>query len=724
MTEEALIKVAVAGNPNAGKSSLINAIAGSRLQVGNWPGVTVERKEAFFDLYGQKVQLIDLPGTYSLSPYSEEEVVARDYLLHEKPDLIINVIDSTNFERNLFLTIQLLELGIPVVLVLNMFDELEQKGFTVNQAAIEKILQVKVISTVANKKKGIKDLLDAIVDVASHPENYQPKELYYSSDLEEAAAILIDNLKDHYPKYCEEYPKKWLAYKVLEKDSYIQEHLKLDYDKLMDHPIIHHLQKGHGHDLEQLMSEMRHAKAMGLTQEVMKRPLIQKVELTEHIDRFVLNRYLSIPIFMGIVWFMFKLTFDVATPFVDWIDGVFSGPLTRWTTLLLHSIGAPDWVESLIVEGIIGGVGFVLVFVPVIFTMMFFITFLEGCGYMARAAFVMDRYMHLIGLHGKSFIPLLLGFGCNVPGVYATRTLENRRDRELTALILPMMTCGARLPVYILFVGIFFVESSGTVLFSMYLLGILMAVLVGLVFKRTLFKGEVPIFIMELPPYRMPSMENLLIHTWEKAKHFLIKAGTTILAMSVIIWFSLNLPWGVESQKESFLGQVSQVVSPVFEPIGFGSWQSSAALITGIMAKEIIITTMAEIYSSDAVEETVEDVTVSEEIKEIFTSFFSAVKTSILNIFGTAGIASITTEESDQSRSLRGVIQKNFTPLSAYSFMAFVLLYMPCLVTGLAMKQEFGSWKLFWIATAYGLVLAWVTSFIIYQGGLFLNIGV
>ena len=344
---------------------------------------------------------------------------------------------------------------------------------------------------------------------------------------------------------------------------------------------------------------------------------------------------------------------------------------------------------------------------------------------MARAAFVMDRYMHLIGLHGKSFIPLLLGFGCNVPGVYATRTLENKRDRELTALIIPMMSCGARIPVYILFVGIFFVRSSGTVLFSMYLLGIIMAILVGMFFKRTLFKGEQPVFIMELPPYRMPSMENLFIHTWEKAKHFLIKAGTTILAMSIIIWFSLNLPWGVESKKDSFLGQVSQVVSPIFKPIGFGNWESSAALITGIMAKEIIISTMAEIYSTDVAEgEQVEEPTFPEEIKEIVTSFFSAVKGAILNIFGTPGIASITTEESDESRSLRGVIQKNFTPLSAYSFMAFVLLYMPCLVTGIAMKQEFGSWKLFWIATAYGMILAWVTSFIIYQGGLFFNIGI
>lgn len=725
MTEKAFIKVAVAGNPNAGKSSLINAVAGSRLQVGNWPGVTVERKEALFDLYGQHVQLIDLPGTYSLSPYSEEEVVARDYLLHQKPDLIINVIDSTNFERNLFLTVQLLELGIPVILVLNMFDELEQKGFSIDQTAIEKIIQVKVVTTIANKKKGIKDLMDAIVEVSAHPENYQPKELYYSRDIEDAAGVVIENLKEHYPELCHTYPNKWLAYKVLEKDSDLSAHLNLDPEKLLNHPIIERLQKENNHDLEHLFSEKRHAKTTGLTQEVMTKPLIQKVELTEHIDRFILNRFLSIPIFMGIVWFMFKLTFDVATPFVDWIDGVFSGPLTRWTSLFLHTINTPNWLESLVVEGIIGGVGFVLVFVPVIFTMMFFITFLEGCGYMARAAFVMDRYMHIIGLHGKSFIPLLLGFGCNVPGVYATRTLENRRDRELTALILPMMTCGARLPVYILFVGIFFAQSSGTVLFSMYLLGVLMAVLVGLLFKRTLFKGEMPIFIMELPPYRMPSMENLLIHTWEKAKHFLIKAGTTILAMSIIIWFSLNLPWGVESKKESMLGQVAQVVSPVFEPIGFGNWESSAALITGIMAKEIIITTMAEIYATQTeADDDAPTPTVIEEVKEIGISFFSAIKDSIFNIFGTAGIASITTEESGQSRSLRGVVQQNFTPLSAYSFMAFVLLYMPCLVTGIAMKQEFGSWKLFWIATAYGMVLAWITSFIIYQGGILLNIGI
>lgn len=717
------IKIAVAGNPNAGKSTLINALAGSRLQVGNWTGVTVEKKEAVINYQGLACQFIDLPGTYSLSPYTEEEVVARDYLMNERPELIVNVVDATNLERNLYLTVQLLELGIPMIIALNMYDEVEKKGYQINTKAIESILNVKIIPTIAIKKEGVPELFKTIFEMAPDISTYRPSVLHYSKDIDKASKTIIEQIKAEDSKFEKGGLIKWLSYKVLEEDQRILSQFGLEYKNYTNNEAVRHLKQAHDSDLESLMMDMRYAQASGLIKETVTRPLIRKQEITEKIDTFILNRYLSLPLFFGIIWLMFKLTFDIATPFVNWIDGVFSGPLTNWVSYILTTIGGFPWLHSLLIEGIIAGVGFVLVFVPVISTMMFFITFLEGCGYMARAAFVMDRYMHLIGLHGKSFIPLLLGFGCNVPGVYATRTLENEKDRALTTLLIPMMTCGARLPVYILFVSVFFPNHSGEVLFSIYLLGILLAVLMGMLFRKFLFQDEAPLFIMELPPYRMPSFKSLLIHTWEKAKHFIIKAGTTILAMSIIVWFALNLPWGVEQKKDSFLGQTSQIIAPVLEPIGFGDWESSAALITGIIAKEIIISTMGEVYGQKRMVDEVPDLNIIEDIKFIFISFYYASLEATTNIFSTVGISSLSLEENKEGQSLKGVIKESFTSLQAYSFMVFVLLYMPCIVTGIAIRHEFGSWKLFYISIAYGLTLAWTSSFIIFQGGKLLGLG-
>jgi len=717
------IKIAVAGNPNAGKSTLINALAGSRLQVGNWTGVTVEKKEAVIDYQGLACQFIDLPGTYSLSPYSEEEVVARDYLMNERPDLIVNVVDATNLERNLYLTVQLLELGIPMIIALNMYDEVEKKGYQINIKAIESILNVKIIPTIAIKKEGVSELFKTISEMAPDLSAYRPSVLHYSKDIDKASNTIIEQIKAEIPNFENSGLIKWLSYKILEEDQRILSQFDLEHQNYANNEAVKHLKQAHDSDLESLMTDMRYAQASGLVQETVTRPLIRKQEITEKIDKFILNRYLSLPLFFGIIWLMFKLTFDVAAPFVNWIDGVFSGPLTNWVSYILTAIGASPWLHSLLIEGIIGGVGFVLVFVPVISSMMFFITFLEGCGYMARAAFVMDRYMHMIGLHGKSFIPLLLGFGCNVPGVYATRTLENEKDRALTTLLIPMMTCGARLPVYILFVSVFFPNHSGEVLFSIYLLGILLAVMMGMLFRKFLFQDEAPLFIMELPPYRMPSFKNLLIHTWEKVKHFIIKAGTTILAMSIIVWFALNLPWGVEHKKDSILGQTSQIVAPILAPIGFGTWESSASLITGIVAKEIIISTMGEVYGKRKIITEAPELNLVEDVKTIFVSFYQAVLEATTNIFSTVGISSLSLEENEEGQSLKGVIKESFTALQAYSFMVFVLLYMPCIVTGIAIRHEFGSWKLFYISIAYGLTLAWTSSFIIFQGGTLLGLG-
>ena len=718
-------KIAVAGNPNSGKSTLINALAGTRMQVGNWAGVTVEKNEAILESFGNTYQLIDLPGSYSLIPYSEEEAIARDFLLHERPDIIINIVDATNLERNLYLTVQLLELGISIVLALNMYDEVEKKGFRIDTKTIEQILGVKVVPTIAVKKVGISELLQSVHEIASSPKKYAPRRLHYSKDIDAASEPIIEYITENHPQIAARHPVTWLAYKIIEEDTGTIERLNLHPGEFPANEAIDHLKAAHDKNMQSLMADMRYAQASGLAREVITRPNARRIEITERIDQIVLNRYVSIPVFFSIIWLMFKLTFDLSAPFVDFIDSFFNGPLARWTSVALHAVNASDWIASLLIEGMIGGVGFVLVFVPVIAAMMFFITFLEGSGYMARAAFVMDRYMHIIGLHGKSFIPMLLGFGCNVPSVYATRTLESSKDKALTTLLLPLMTCGARLPVYVLFIGVFFKTRSGEVLFSIYLLGILLAIAVGFAFRKLMFKEEAPLFIMELPPYRMPSMRNLMIHTWGKTKHFIIKAGTTILAMSAIVWFTLNMPWGVEHKRDSYIGQAGQAISPIFKPLGFGTWEAASSLITGIVAKEIIISTMGEVFTN-LPEESLGDqnVTIGSELRETAVSFFSACKDAIGNIFSTMGIAGIATDEAEESQSLRGVIRNEFTPLSAYSFMVFVLLYMPCIVTGIAIRHEFGSWKLFIISIAYGMSLAWIVSFLIFQIGSLLQIGV
>ncbi|MBM4306516.1 MAG: ferrous iron transport protein B [Deltaproteobacteria bacterium] len=714
------VRVAVAGNPNSGKSTLINAMAGTRLHVGNWPGVTVEKKEATLEYKEWQIQLVDLPGTYSLSPYTQEEIIARDYLVHEKPDVIIDVVDATNLERNLYLTVQLMELETPMVMALNIFDEAEAKGFGIDTKAMEEMLGMRVVPTVATKGSGLDLLLEKVIEAAGS-QGHKPKQLSYGPDIELPASQLWKQMEKTRPALTGKFPPRWLALKLLEGDEYIYRELDLPEGEFPGQEMIHHLKKAHDSDIEAVMADARYGLASGLTREVLTLPELRKTDLTEKIDRVVLNRFLGIPVFFAAMWLVFKLTFDVSTPFVDWIDEMTTGPFKRWTEAVLGAISAPDWTVSLVNDGVIAGVGFVLVFVPVIFAMMFFITFLEGSGYMARAAFVMDRAMHSMGLHGKSFIPMLLGFGCNVPAIYATRTLENPKDKALTALLIPLMSCGARLPVYVLFVGAFFASHAGTVLWSMYVIGMVMAVLVGIIFKKTLFKGESPLFIMELPPYRMPTVKNLMIHTWEKGKHFLIKAGTYILAVSVLVWFLINLPWGAESTRDSYLGKAGAVMAPVLKPIGLGNWEAASALITGVIAKEIVVGTMGIIYAAEVEEEAEEgQPTFTEDLKGVGTSFVSAVGEAFGNVFSTFGIASLQAEE--EQEGLRAVIQSSFSPLTAYAFMAFVLLYMPCVVVLIAMRHEFMTWKWSGIAFAYQMVLAWIVAFVIYQGGKLLGV--
>ncbi len=722
-----IITIAVAGNPNAGKSTLINAIAGSRMQVGNWPGVTVEKKTAFFEHAGQKIKLVDLPGTYSLSPYTQEEIITRDYLVHEKPDVIVNVVDATNLERNLYLTLQMMELEIPMVLALNIYDEAEAKGYRFDLKALSAMLGVAVVPTTATKGEGLKALLTAALAAAENPAAHVPKPVAYGDDIERAADAVVSALGSELPDVLHQHQPRWLALKLIEGDHAVLQQLSMPADSPIIMNATGHLRKAHGEDMEALLADARYAQASGLAREVLKKPAVRKREITEKIDAVVLNRFFGIPIFLAAMWLMFKLTFDVSKPFADWLGAMVAGPFKRAAEALISLVQAPAWIAALVTDGIIAGVGAVLVFMPVIFAMMFFITFLEGSGYMARAAFVMDRAMHAIGLHGKSFIPMLLGFGCNVPAIYATRTLENQKDKVLTALLIPLTSCGARLPVYVVFIGTFFASHAGTVLWSLYVMGIVLAICVGLVFKRTLFKGEAPMFIMELPPYRMLSFRSLMIHTWEKGKHFLIKAGTYILAVAIIVWFLLNLPWGVENKKDSYMGQVGQVIAPALKPLGFGSWEAGSALLAGLVAKEIVVGTMGEIYVKKADEEKKEALPLREELAGIATSFGTAVKEAGANVISTVGIATMSSDETEEKKAermpLREELQKQFTPLSAYAFITFVLLYMPCAVVAIAMRQEFGTWKWYGIAFAYQMVLAWAVAFIIYQGGTLLGLG-
>lgn len=717
------LTIAVAGNPNSGKSTLINAIAGARLHVGNWPGVTVEKKEAVFERWGRRIRLVDLPGVYSLSPYSQEEVIARDYLVREDPDVIINVVDATNLERNLYLTIQLMELEKPMIIALNIYDEAEKKGYVIDRAKMESMLGVMVIPTVSTRNIGVDDLLRTTVEIAEDRETARPRRLFYGEDIESAAGFLEDKLKEFDPALVENYPSRWLAFKLMESDQRVMGEIRINGAAELVREATSHLKKAHDEDVESLMADERYALVAGLTREALTKPAIPRAELSEKIDNVVLSRILGIPIFFASMWLVFKLTFDVSAPFVDWVDETTSGPLKRWAGAALSYISTPEWLVSLATDGVVAGVGFVLAFAPVIFAMMFFITLLEGSGYMARAAFLMDRAMSSMGLHGKSFIPLLLGFGCNVPAIYATRTLESERDRILTALLVPLMSCGARLPVYALFVGVFFPRSSGTVLWSIYMLGIALAVIMGVIFKHSLFRGTPPMFIMELPPYRIPTMKNLMTHTWEKAKHFLVKAGTYIFAASILIWFFLNLPWGVVDKKDSYLGRAGQAVSPILEPLGFGQWEAASSLITGVVAKELIVSAMGEIYAAQRPPETGPAPSFTEDLKDMGVSLAAAFRKAAANIFSTFGIVSLSVEEEAESAGLRPMIQKTYTPLSAYSFMAFVLIYMPCLVTAIAFVQEFGSWRWFALAAGYELALAWIVSFTIYQGGTALGLG-
>ena len=666
--------VALAGNPNSGKTSLFNELTGSRQHVGNWPGVTVEKKEGRLKFEGIDFKVVDLPGTYSLGAYTEDEVIARNFIIYDKPDVVINVVDATNLERNLYLTMQLLEMNANLVIALNMSDEAKAKGIEIDKDKLSQILKVPVVMTVATKGEGVKELLENVLKAVEFKgERYR---IDYGKELEEGISELESLIKED-EELSKKFFPRWLAIKFIENDENIMKEFSSKTALMEKVKLIQKKLEGiFGEDAEVVVADKRYGVISGIVKECVKKRSTpeERYTLSDRIDRIVTNKYLGIPIFLVAMWAVFEFTFALGNPLSDWIEMFFDW-LGEVTAAWLLSIAAPDILISFIRDGIIAGVGSVLVFIPPIFLLFFAISVLEDSGYMARAAYVMDRFMTALGLHGKSFIPMLIGFGCNVPGIMATRTLENKEDRLVTILVNPLMSCAARLPVYVLFAGAFFAENQGLVVFSIYLLGIVLAVIMAKIFKKFLFKGKTAPFVMELPPYRVPTLKGLLIHMWERGSLFVRKAGTIILGVVVLVWILSSLPAGVEyASAESYIGRLGSAVAPILKPAGFGTWEAASALIFGILAKETVVGTLGVVYGAEG-------------------------------------------------DALVEAIKQHFTPLSAYAFMVMTLIYIPCVATIAAIRRETNSWKWTFFAIGYTLVLGWLMAVLVYQGGRILGLG-
>lgn len=588
--------IALVGNPNVGKTTLFNALTGSNQYVGNWAGVTVEKKEGFLD---KSVKIVDLPGIYAMDTYSNEEKVSKNFLLKDEADLIINIVDASNLERNLYLTTQLKQFNKPIVLVLNMIDVAESKGINIDFNKLSKELGVEIIPISASKGKGLDKIKDFLLT-------------------KDTSNFVIDN------------NFKYQDFKN-EKEAYTY------IEKLLNKCTTHSLKN--------------------------------KINTKDKIDKILLNKFAAYPIFLGIMYLIFMFTFSwVGQPLADLLDLGLQEKLLPWLNDLL-AISSP-WFRSLLVDGIVGGVGSIVIFLPIILALFLGVSFLEDSGYMARAAFLMDRLMRKMGLSGKAFIPMVIGFGCSVPAIMSARTLESEKDRKLAALLVPLMSCNARLPVYALIVPIFFPGRVAPMVFSLYLLGVAIAFLIGLLFKNTIFKKDEEPFIIELPEYKLPEWKSLCLHTWDKGKGFLKKAGTIILSVSVVVWFLSNFNLsGMVEINDSFLASIGKAIAPIFKPLGFGNWQTSVSLLTGLMAKEVVLSSMEVIFEG----------------------------------------------------SLAAVLPQYFNALSAYAFLVFVLLYTPCITTVATMKKEYGN-KMMAFSVAYQLVLAWGVSFIAYNvGSLFIG---
>lgn len=796
-------RVALAGNPNCGKTTIFNELTGMNQHVGNWPGKTVEQKTGFCHFGDHILSIVDLPGTYSLSAFTQEEIIARDYIIHEKPDVVVCVVDATNLERNMFLTIQVRELGVPVVVALNMADLLAAHGMVIDTNLLAQAIGAPVIYTAANRGEGINELLETVVKSAQdnsgrqipevHPHrHFQPKHrrppliahkqsgvrpprphrrhrlgrhrmehqlnlhsrqhmlaythlqdftVDYGREIEQEI-VEIMHVLEQYPGLEAEFPTRWLAIKLLEQDAEIEAHVRevtgnQDIFQIVQHSL-QHLRSIFGDDVDTMIADRRYGWINGLMREVIQKASHSRLAFSDSVDRIVTHKVFGFVIFFFFMWVVFKASTDLATPFIDFIEGTLAGPITQWTLTVLNAVNLQDsWVASFLTDGVIGGVGGVLSFVPVLFFLYLTLAILEDSGYMARAAFLMDKTMHSLGLHGKSFLPMVLGFGCTVPALYGTRTERSQRDRVLVGLLTPFMSCSAKLPVYVIIATIFFPRNAGLVIFVLYVLGVLTAFLLGLLLRKTAFKKkEDSPFVMELPPYHVPTLKSLWLHTWERTSAFIKKAWTVILAASIVIWLLLAIPVNAPDARfnqvpidQSAFARMSQFFAPTLKPTGFGSWESAGALITGVWGKEIVVSTYAQIYSlsDDALD--LQPAPFLQQVGQIGVDFVNAVVDTIKSIPLVVGINLFGDAEMEDTSALGSAMRADFEAVSgghgalaAFSLLIFVLYYTPCLIALNAEAQELGfRWML---VTAFGqLLFAWLMSTLIFQGGVLLGLG-
>lgn len=705
------IRVALVGNPNCGKTSLFNIAANAHEHVGNYSGVTVDAKEGVFEHGGYSFTLVDLPGTYSLSAYSPEELYVRKNLIDETPDVVINVIDASNLQRNLYLTTQVIDMNLRMVVALNMYDELKASGDQLDIKQLGYLLGLPIVPTISRTGEGIEKLFDTVIAVYEHntPELSRHIHINHGPELEQS----IDRIKlilQKNDKIRQKYSTRYLAIKYLENDSDIAKVVEAlpERDEIIAARFEEQkrLKDMLGVSAETAIVEAKYAFIQGALAETWKRNDKKREQktLSEKIDAVVTDKWLAFPIFLVLLFIVFQGTFTLGAYPVDWIQWC----VDKFGEMVKSFMGE-GWLRDLIVDGIIGGVGSVLVFLPNILLLYLFISLLEDSGYMARAAFIMDRMMHKMGLHGKSFIPMIMGFGCNVPAIMATRTIESRKSRLLTILVIPFMSCSGRLPVYILLTAAFFPHHAGLVLLGLYVLGIALAVISARGLSHFIKDDDLP-FVMELPPYRIPTAKAVFRHTWEKCKEYLSKIGGVILVCSIAIWFLSYFPnhdkysTAEEQQENSFLGYLGKAVEPALAPLGF-DWKMDIGILSGIGAKELIVSTLGIMYSED---DAAGSATVQANIQEGDSE-------------GTQETDSESTQEAvsadapENTSHLQKALQKHTTPAGALAYMVFILLYLPCIATFFAIRHEAGSWKWAFLSAAMTLALAWIFSFAIFR---------
>ena len=702
-----MIRLTFAGNPNTGKTALINAIAKSDLEVGNWPGVTVEKKEAHFSYGSEAITLLDLPGAYTLSPYSLEEKVTRNILSERQYDGIINVLNSTNIHRNLYLTLELIDMQRPMVMALNMFDDFKKRGYELDTDALENILGIAAIPTIASKSLGTQKLIDAAVSAVQ--EGRVPRIQQYQEHIEKEIAFLTERM----PK--NDLPSRSFAIKLLSADDYALSLAK----KMAEKELIEHAAQARcrleAHmqlPIKTIITRSRYEVIDRILEQTLTKPLVDKVLLSEKIDSVLLHRWLGIPLFFVIMMMVFKLTFDGSGSLVTWISNFFQDFVGKYITLGLHE-SAPPWLISLLRDGILSGVGLVLSFLPLLFLLYFFMALLEESGYMARISFLLDRAGKALGIKGSAFISMIIGFGCNVPAVYATRALTSRRERIITILMIPLMSCSARLPIYALFTAIFFQAYQIWIIMALYLLGIVVALFLGWISNRLLPVQESKPFFLELPTYHLPAMRAVWVLMWPKLKDFIVKAGTVIVLASIVLWAVINLPTGTRPQ-DSYLAKTAKIVTPIFKPAGFGEhWEPVAAMIPGTLAKEVVISSLGTIYGTETKREILKSDLKDDLLRETGT-LKNALANAFLNLFS---ISSTHLKNDQKPNALQQKLSTQFSsPLAAFSYLVFILLYIPCVSTMAAIKAELGTrWMLFELALLP--LVAYVVSVLIYQVG-------